>query len=249
MSSKTILQRTAQALIMTGVSTFAAASPTLGAAAVQVPEPGQEVMTAEKQSALTPAQVLAEFKAGNQRFVEDRLTPRDYRAEGAATAAGQYPKAIVLSCLDSRVIPEIVLDQGVGDLFVGREAGNVEDVNMLGSMEFATQAAGAKVIVVLGHSDCGAIKGAADGVEMAHLTELLAEFDGVLEKVRESHEGPGDGSDAEFVRLVVEENVRQTMADIASRSAIIRSLIESGDVAIAGGVYDLSTGQVKWLDF
>lgn len=244
MNSKSILQRTRQALILTGIFTFAVASPTLGAGA----EPVREVMTPEKQLALTPAQVLADLKAGNLRFVEGKLTPRDYMAQAAATATGQYPKAIVLSCLDSRVIPETVFDQGIGDVFVGRVAGNVEDVNMLGSMEFATAAAGTKLIVVLGHSACGAIKGAADGVELGNLTELLGQFDGALEKVRETHKGPGDSSDAEFIHMVIEENVRQTMEDIVARSPVISSLIESGYVGIAGGVYDLSTGQVKWLD-
>jgi carbonic anhydrase len=205
-------------------------------------------MTAEKQRSLTPAQVLADLKEGNQRFVENRLTPRDYPAQAAATAAGQYPKAIVLSCLDSRVPPEVIFDQGIGDIFVGREAGNVEDVNMLGSIEFATKVAGVKLIVVLGHTACGAIKGAADGVEMANLTALLDEFDGVLERTRESHGGPGDSSDAEFIRIAVEENVRQTMKDLVERSPIIAELVESGDVAVAGGVYDLATGRVTWLD-
>jgi carbonic anhydrase len=229
---------------MTGILVSAVAIPISGAGPDQV----REVMTAETQKALTPEQVLADLKAGNQRFVGGKLTPRDYLAQVEATASGQYPKAIVLSCLDSRVIPEVVFDQGVGDLFVGREAGNVEDVNMLGSMEFATAAAGVKLIVVLGHSSCGAIKGAADGVQLANLTDLLGEFDGVLAKVRASHEGPCDSSDAAFIELVVEESVRQTMADILVRSPVISDLVESGDVGIAGGVYDLSTGQVKWLE-
>lgn len=249
MRSITILQTTLQTIILAGVFTFTAAFPAPDARADQAPEPVREVMTAEMQSALTPAQVLAELKVGNQRYVENRLTPRDYLAQAAATAAGQYPKAIVLSCLDSRVIPEIVFDQGIGDLFVGREAGNIEDINMLGSMEFGTKAAGAKLIVVLGHSDCGAIKGAANGVELGNLTELLSQLDGVLEKVRACHEGAGDSSDAEFIQMVIEENVRHTMADIVERSPTISNLIDKGDVGIAGGIYDLSTGQVTWLDF
>jgi carbonic anhydrase len=238
-------------------------APALGAAALSAgcapsqdaapaprsaPEPVKEVMTAEAQQALTPAQVLADLKEGNLRFVEKKLTPRDYLAQASATASGQYPKAILLSCVDSRVPPEIIFDQGIGDIFVARVAGNVEDVNLLGSIEFATKAAGVKLVVVLGHSACGAIKGAADGVEMANLTDLLAEFDGVLEKVRASHEGPGDSSDDEFIARAVEENVRQTMDDLVSRSPVLTELVESGDVAIAGGVYDLASGRVTWLD-
>ena len=244
MRSRMIQKPSLQALITTGILVSAVAIPISGAGA----DPVREVMTAETQSALTHEQALADLKAGNQRFVGGKLTPRNYLAQAEATAAGQYPKAIVLSCLDSRVIPEVVFDQGVGDLFVGREAGNVEDVNMLGSMEFATAAAGVKLIVVLGHSACGAIKGAADGVQLENLTTLLGEFDGVLAKVRASHEGPCDSSDAAFIELVVEESVRQTMADILVRSPVISSLVESGYVGIVGGVYDLSTGQVKWLD-
>jgi len=244
MSSGMIRRQSLQALIMTGILVTAVAIPISGAG----PDPVREVMTAEAQSTLTPEQVLADLKAGNQRFVEGKLTPRDYLAQTEATTKGQYPKAIVLSCLDSRVIPEIAFDQGIGDLFVGREAGNVEDVNMLGSMEFATAAAGVKLIVVLGHSSCGAIKGAADGVQLANLTDLLSEFDDVLARVRESHDGPGDSSDAEFIELVVEESVRQTVADTLERSPVISGLVESGYVGIVGGVYDLSTGKVKWLE-
>lgn len=208
----------------------------------------REVMTAERQKALTPAAVLADLKEGNRRFVEGRLTPRDYRAEAAATAAGQYPKAVVLSCLDSRVPPEIVFDQGIGDLFVGRVAGNVEDVNLLGSMEFATKAAGAKLVVVLGHTACGAVKGAIDGVQMGNLTALLKEFDVAVGRAKKDAALPVDSKDAAFVRAVTEESVRETMRDIAARSPVIAELVKSGQVAIVGGLYDLSTGKVTWLE-
>lgn len=217
------------------------ASPAGGSAA------GASSMTAERQKALTPAAVLAELKEGNRRFVEGRLTPRDYKAEVAATAKGQYPKAVLLSCLDSRVPPEIVFDQGIGDLFVGRVAGNVEDTNLVGSMEFATKAAGAKLIVVLGHSSCGALKGAVDGVQLGNLTALLKEFDGAVADARRDATGATTSSDAAFIQAVAEENVRHTMRDIVSRSPVIAELVKSGQVAIAGGVYDLATGKVSWL--
>jgi carbonic anhydrase len=205
-------------------------------------------MTAEKQKALTPADVLADLKAGNRRFVEGRLTTRDYKAQAAATAKGQFPKAILLSCLDSRVPPEIVFDQGIGDLFVGRVAGNVEDVTMLGSMEFATKAAGAKLIVVLGHTSCGAVKGAIDRVEMGNLTALLHEFDAAVARARTETSGPPDSSNDALVRAATEESVRQTMSDVVSRSPVIAGLVKSGEVAIVGGLYDLATGAVTWLD-
>ena len=150
--------------------------------------PVSEVMTQEAQEALTPDAVLAQLKEGNQRFVEGRLTPRDYNAQAEATVSGQYPKAAVLSCLDSRVPPEIIFDQGIGDLFVGRVAGNFENTDMLGSLEFATAAAGTPLIVVLGHTSCGAIKGAVSGVELGNLTAMLDNFDEVLARVRAEQE-------------------------------------------------------------
>ena len=238
----------AAALCAAALGVGCAPSQDTGPVARSTPVPVKEVMTAEAQQALTPAQVLADLKEGNRRFVEGRLTPRDYLAQASATVAGQFPKAILLSCVDSRVPPEIIFDQGIGDLFVARVAGNVEDVNLLGSIEFATKVAGAKLIVVLGHSACGAIKGAADGVEMANLTDLLDEFDEVLAEVRASNDGPGDSSDTEFIARVVEENVRETMDDLVSRSPILTELVESGEVGIAGGVYDLATGRGSWLD-
>lgn len=212
------------------------------------PAPLATVMTAEAQRSLTPADVFRELKEGNLRFAEGRLTARDYPAQAAATAAGQHPKAVVLSCLDSRVPVELVFDQGIGDLFVGRVAGNVEDVNMLGSIEFATKAAGSKLIVVLGHTSCGAIKGAADGVEMANLTDLLDEFDAALSRADEATDGAADSSNDAFIEAAVEENVRITMKDLVERSPIIAEMVEQGEVGVAGGVYDLATGRVRWID-
>lgn len=212
-----------------------------------MPEPVSEVMTEAAQAALTPDAAFTQLKAGNLRFVEGRLTPRDYNAQAAATAAGQYPKAAVLSCLDSRVPPEIVFDQGIGDLFVGRVAGNFENTDLLGSLEFATAVAGVPLIVVLGHTSCGAIKGAVAGVELGNLTAMLDNFDEVLEQVRASQEN-ADAVGDEVILAAIEENVRKTMSDIRASSTVISELIDSGDVSIVGGVYDLATGQIEWLD-
>jgi carbonic anhydrase len=207
------------------------------------------VLTAEAQQALTPEQVLADLKAGNQRFVSGALTARDYMAQAEATAAGgQFPKAAILGCVDSRVPPEIIFDQGIGDVFVGRVAGNVEDVNLLGSLEFATKVAGSKVVVILGHTACGAIKGAADGVEMGNLTELLNDFDAPIARADEATEGEASSSNTEFLNLAIEENVRQTITDMLDQSEIMSDMVEGGELLIVGGVYDLATGQVKWLD-
>lgn len=207
-----------------------------------------EVMTEESQAALTPAEAFAQLKAGNQRFVEGRLTPRDYGAQAAATASGQYPKAAVLSCLDSRVPPEIVFDQGIGDLFVGRVAGNFENEDLLGSLEFATAVANVPLIVVLGHTSCGAIKGAVAGVELGNLTAMLDNFDEVLAEVRRVQEMAADESNDEIIQLAIEENVRKTVADILGSSQVITDLVESGELMVVGGVYDLASGQIQWMD-
>ena len=213
------------------------------------PKPVSEVLTAAAQQALSPEQVLADLKAGNERFAAGKLTARDYMAQAEATAVGgQYPKAVILGCVDSRVPPEIIFDQGIGDVFVGRVAGNVEDVNMVGSFEFATKVAGSKVVVILGHTSCGAIKGAADGVELGNLTELLNDFDAPIARADEATEGEANSSNTEFLNLAIEENVRQTIADLLDSSDVMSEMVEAGDLLVVGGVYDLATGRVNWLD-
>ena len=213
------------------------------------PEPVSEVLTAAAQKGMSPEQVLADLKAGNERFAAGKLTARDYKAQAEATAVGgQYPKAVILGCVDSRVPPEIIFDQGIGDVFVGRVAGNVEDVNMVGSFEFATKVAGSKVVVILGHTSCGAIKGAADGVELGNLTELLNDFDAPIARADEATEGEANSSNTEFLNLAIEENVRQTIADLLDSSDVMSEMIEAGDLLVVGGVYDLATGRVAWLD-
>ena len=141
-------------------------------------------MTQTEQSALTPEEVLKDLRRGNERFAADTLTQRDYLAQARATAQGQFPKAIILGCLDSRVPPEILFDQGIGDLFVGRVAGNIVNDDLLGSMEFGAELAGSKLIVVLGHTSCGAVKGAADGAELGNLTGLLDKLRPALDKAQ-----------------------------------------------------------------
>ncbi|QDU84675.1 Carbonic anhydrase 2 [Planctomycetes bacterium Pla163] len=206
------------------------------------------VVTKEAQAAMTPRQVFDDLRSGNERFVDGNLTNYDFGAQVEATAKGQFPKAVVLSCLDSRVPPEIIFDQGIGDIFVGRVAGNFENVDMLGSMEFATAAAGSKLIVVLGHSACGAVKGAADGVELGNLTAMLDNFDPALAAAKRTTPGPYDSSNTAYVSAAVEANVRQTMADVLARSSVIKDQVDAGKVMVVGGVYDLATGRVTWID-
>lgn len=205
----------------------------------------KSVETKESQAALTPDAVLADLKAGNERFVSRKTIQRDYLAQVEATAKGQFPKAIILGCLDSRVPPEVVFDQGVGDLFVGRVAGNFENVDMLGSMEFGTKLAGSRLIVVLGHTSCGAVKGAVAGAEMGNLTATLGNL---AEPVKLAREKLGaDADNAAIVDATIEENVRITVRDILARSEVIQGLVDEGKVKVVGAVYDIATGKVRWL--
>jgi carbonic anhydrase len=204
--------------------------------------------TAEEQKALTPASVLAELKAGNARYVEGKLSDPNVKASIAAAATAQYPKAMVLSCLDSRVPVELVFDQGIGDLFVGRVAGNVENEDLLGSMEFATKASGAKLVVVLGHEACGAVKGACDHVEMGNLTGLLKKIEPAIEAVEGFEDDQRNSKHAPFVEAVVKQNVVTTISDIRKSSPILAELEKTGAIRIVGGVYSLKTGAVEWIE-
>ncbi len=202
------------------------------------------VMTQEAQRALTPDAVLADLKAGNERFVANRGMDRNWLGQARATASGQYPKAIVLGCLDSRVPPELVFDQGIGDIFVGRVAGNFENQDLVGSMEFGTAVAGSKLIVVLGHTSCGAVMGAIDRAQLGNLTAMLAN----IEPAVASTGGERASSNKDFVRRVTEENVRRTVRDIQSRSEVISGLVSEGKLRVVGAVYELESGRVRWLD-
>lgn len=195
------------------------------------------------QAAMTPAQALERLQTGNARFVSGQPLQRDLAAERAATAGGQYPFAVVLSCLDSRTSSELIFDQGIGDVFNARVAGNVLNDDILGSMEFACKAAGSKLIAVVGHSKCGAVKGVCSGLELGHLTGLLA-------KIKPAAAVPtsGDKTDYAHVDAVARENVKLVMAQIKERSPILGELIRDGKVALVGGMYDLNSGKVTFLE-
>jgi carbonic anhydrase len=173
---------------------------------------------------------------------------RDFRAQVAQTALGQYPFAVVLGCIDSRVPPEIVFDQGIGDIFAPRIAGNFENTDILGSMEFATAVAGSKVVVVLGHTSCGAVKGACDHVELGNLTHTLAHIAPAVYAVRDDVPGPYTSSNPTFVQAVAELNVERTVEDIIERSAVMAELVESGDLLVVGAMHDVATGEVTFYD-
>ena len=203
--------------------------------------------SAEEQTKMTPQQVLTDLLAGNERYVQEKTSPLEIKKRIEITSKGQYPKAVILSCLDSRVPVELVFDQGIGDIFVGRVAGNIENEDQLGSMEFATKLAGSKLVMVLGHTACGAVKGACDHAKLGNLTALLEKIQPAVEAVKGHEEKGRNSKNLEFVNAVVEENVRQTVADIRKKSQVLTDLEKAGKVMIVGGIYDLHTGKVTIL--
>lgn len=205
------------------------------------------VLTQEEQDALTPDAVLKLLQDGNQRFVSGTVTSRDHTAQVRAAASGQFPKAIILSCVDSRVPVEDVFERGIGDIFVARVAGNFENTDILGSMEFATKVAGAKLILVLGHGECGAVKAAIDGAELGNITAMLTNIASAVEALAD-YDGDKNSSNAEFVRMVTHKNVHMTVDDIRERSPVLKGMEDGGQIKIAGAVYDMQTGAVKFLD-
>lgn len=186
------------------------------------------------------------MRAGNARFVAGKSQVRNLPANVRATASGQYPFAVILSCLDSRQPTEIVFDQGIGDVFCARVAGNVLTEDILGSMEFGCKVSGAKLIAVIGHSNCGAIKGAVDEVQLDHLTGLLAKIRPAVAQVPDNGQ-PRTSKNDDFVQKVAEANVRFVMQQMRGQSAILREMIDAGKIGLVGGMYDLSTGEVHFM--
>ena len=209
---------------------------------------GNAQTTKQEQSTLTPEKVLADLMAGNARFVGGKHRAYDVKAALMKTAGGQYPKAMVLACVDSRVPVELVFDQGIGDIFVGRVAGNIADDDQIGSMEFATKMAGAKLVFVLGHTACGAVIGACDGAELGKLTNLLAKIKPAMNAVRGYAAEERTSANREFVNKVIEENVRETVTRIRAESPVLSELEAAGAIKIVGGIYNLETGKVSLLE-
>ena len=202
----------------------------------------------EEQKALTPYQVLEDLKAGNKRYLNQKHTDPNAVARIAQATKGQYPKAYILSCVDSRVPVEMVFDQGIGDIFVGRVAGNVENEDQLGSMEFAAAVAGVKAVVVMGHEACGAVKGACDAVELGNLTMLLEKIAPAVRSVEGFSDGDRNSKNTEFVNAVINANIERTVEDVRSRSAVLAKLEEEGKIKIVGARYALEDGSVEFLE-
>jgi carbonic anhydrase len=205
------------------------------------------VITAEEQQELTPNQVIELLGGGNDRFVNGTKTIRDHSALVRDAALGQHPKAIILSCVDSRVPIEDIFDQGIGDIFVARVAANIENTDILGSIEFATKVSGAKLIVVLGHESCGAIAAAIDNVQLGNITALLENVKPAVEALSD-YPGEKTSANPEFVHLVAEKNVEITIQNILEKSPIVAEMVAAGDLNIVGGLYDLHSGEVEFLD-
>jgi carbonic anhydrase len=201
----------------------------------------------EVQSSLTPSIVLADLLEGNKRFTNNSLESADYNALVKDTITGQFPKAVVLSCIDSRVPVEQVFDQTIGDIFVARVAGNFENTDILGSLEYSCKVAGSKLVLVLGHESCGAVKAACDGVELGNITAML---DNIVPAVKEAaldFDTPVDSSNKDFVAKTVENNVRLTIQRIREKSEILSDMESNGEIEIVGGVYSLQSGKVNML--
>jgi carbonic anhydrase len=194
---------------------------------------------------LTPDQIIESMKQGNERFCTGKMAPHDYLAQKRATVAGQFPAAVILSCIDSRAPAEIILDAGIGDTFNARIAGNIANDDLLGSLEFACAVAGAKVVLVMGHTACGAIKGAIDGAQLGNLTGLLDKIKPAVKAT--DFEGERTSKNGEFVDAVARTNVQLTISAIRERSEVLAGLEKAAKIKIVGSTYRLAGGRVDFF--
>lgn len=206
-----------------------------------------KTLTKEMQAAITPKQALELLKDGNQRFINNLKINRNLLQQANETSDGQHPFAVILSCIDSRTSAELIFDQGLGDIFSIRIAGNIINEDILGSMEFACKVAGSKIIVVLGHTKCGAVKGACDHVEMGNLTALLTKIRPAVEDETSTKENR-NSSNSDFVEKVTNLNVQRTVNSIIQRSPILKEMIEKNEIQIVGGVHDITSGEVTFFE-
>jgi carbonic anhydrase len=206
--------------------------------------PDAAPMTKAAQASMTPDQALARLKAGNSRFADGTMLSRDIKGQVKASGYAQYPFASVVSCIDSRAAPELVFDQGIGDVFSSRVAGNIVNEDMLGSLEFASKVAGSKLVVVLGHTSCGAIKGACDDVALGNLTGLLAKIKPAVQSV--SLAGDRSSKNTAFVEMVAEANVKRTVQDVLTKSPVLREMSAKGEIKVVGAMLDVATGKITW---
>lgn len=204
------------------------------------------VLTKQERDKLTPDDILKQLKEGNEHFRTNNSTHRNHSEQIRQSAVGQFPKAVVLSCLDSRVPVEDVFDQGLGDVFVARVAGNFVNDDILGSMEFACKVAGAKLILVMGHQHCGAIRGAIDDVKLGNLTQLLNKIKPAV-RANQNFEGDKSSENEAFVRLVAQTNIKNAIKNIRSKSPILKEMEDKGEIKIVGAFYTLTKGELIFL--
>jgi carbonic anhydrase len=206
-----------------------------------------KTLTKEMQSAITPSIALELLKDGNKRFVNNLKINRNLLQQANETSDGQHPFAVILSCIDSRTSAELIFDQGLGDVFSVRIAGNIVNEDILGSMEFGCKVAGAKIIVVLGHTKCGAVKGACDNVALGNLTGLISKIKPAVEQEAITTENR-NSSNGVFVENVAELNVSLSVKNILLKSPIIADMVKNGDIGIVGGIHNITTGEVKFFE-
>lgn len=207
----------------------------------------ENILSADEQKALTPDQVLESLKKGNESFTGDGLTLRDHSAMVRKAASGQYPKAVILSCLDSRIPVEDIFDKGIGDLFVARVAGNLVNEDILGSMEFGCKVAGAKLILVMGHNECGAVKAGIDNVQLGNISSLVNKIRPAVDS-SSNFNGEKGSKNKNYVDNVAQSNVRLNISLIKLKSDILREMVEKSEIKIVGAFYDLNTGKVNFIE-
>jgi carbonic anhydrase len=213
----------------------------------ELPKPLVGVITsAEELKAISPDTILNRLKEGNKRFISNNITARDHSLLVMATATAQFPKSVVLSCLDSRIPVEDVFDKGIGDMFVARNAGNIINDDVLGSMEFGCKVSGAKLILVMGHSGCGAIKAAIDGVRMGNITSMLGKIKPAI-KLSRDFEGEKTSKNDAYTDEVSRNNVLHTIGIIKKKSPVLKKMLEDEEIKIAGAYYDIKTGKVDFF--
>ena len=202
--------------------------------------------TAGSQATISPSTAVEMLKAGNDRFTNGDPINRDLHAQVKDTATGQYPFAAVVSCIDSRIPTEVVFDQGIGDIFNARVAGNFVNEDILGSLEFACKLAGSKVIVVMGHTSCGAVKGACDHAKLGNLTQMLDKIMPAVKAVTTPPNEERNSSNLEFVNNVAQKNVEMTIENIKTQSPVLNEMLENGEIDVVGAMYDVKTGTVTF---
>jgi len=207
----------------------------------------KETQTEVSQAMKNPSIAISMLEAGNQRFINGKMINRDLHEQVKQTATGQYPFAAVLSCIDSRIPTEIIFDQGIGDIFNARIAGNFVNEDILGSLEFACKLAGSKVIVVMGHTSCGAVKGACDHAQLGNLTQMLDKIMPAVDSTETAPDESRDSSNIDFVNRVSNRNVELTIENIKAQSPVLNEMLQNGEIDIVGAMYDVKNGAVTFL--